>query len=129
MSFKAVITMFVIGIEGKTSLNLLFISTIEPLIISLWWQDSKSKDRWCESWLLTDLDFSSECKIWLWESKWALNWALLLSLQRCKWMGISLAIASPLKEGEVQNVPRIQMAALHCILLSFLREYDNGTLL
>jgi len=44
-------------------------------------------------------------------------------------MGIRLTIASILNEDEVQKMPKIQMAALLCIFLNFLREYDRGTLL
>jgi len=31
--------------------------------------------------------------------------------------------------GKVQKASSIQMVALHCIFLSFLKEYTNGTLL
>ena len=32
-------------------------------------------------------------------------------------------------EGEIQKAPYIQSATCHCISLSSLRGYDNGTLL
>jgi len=38
-------------------------------------------------------------------------------------------IASMLEEGEVQNVSKIYMVALCCILLSPLIEYKSGTFL
>jgi len=39
------------------------------------------------------------------------------------------AIASTPKDGDVQSVPKIQIAALLCILFSALRGYDSGILL
>ena len=78
---------------------------------------------------MNDLNSSSEHKMWLWESKWAPSWALLLSLQKYKWMGIRPVIASTPKKEKIWKVPIIQMAALLYILLSSLRGYDSGALL
>jgi len=44
-------------------------------------------------------------------------------------MGISSAIASISKEGKVRKALRIQVAALLCIFLNFLRGYDKSALL
>jgi len=44
-------------------------------------------------------------------------------------MGIKPVIALISKVGEVQKVPKIYIAALCCIFLSFLREYERGALL
>jgi len=41
-------------------------------------------------------------------------------------MGIRPAIVSTPKKEKIWKVPRIQMAALLYILLSFLRGYDSG---
>jgi len=38
-------------------------------------------------------------------------------------------IASMPEERELWNVPKIYMVALHCILLSFLIEYESSALL
>ncbi len=44
-------------------------------------------------------------------------------------MEISPAMALTLKEGEVQNMPRIQVAALCCMWLSNPSRYDNSAFL
>jgi len=42
---------------------------------------------------------------------------------------MSPAIALMSSEEDIQKVSRIQIAALHCILLSFLMGYNRGALL
>ena len=114
---------------GNSLLNLLFISTTKPLIISHWWEESKSNEKQWGSLYSDVLDLSSDHRIWLWESEWALSWALPLSLQRYRWIEIRPAITSILNEGEVWKMPRFQIAALFCIFFNSLRGYDKDALL
>jgi len=104
-------------------------STIVPLIFSLWWRVRMSRERGWQRELLAGLNSSREHRMWLWGRVCALNWAQPLNLQKWRLMGKSPTIASTPKEGEVWNMPRIQMSALHYMWLSILSEYDNGAFL
>ena len=115
--------------EGKTSLNLLSMSTIVPLIFSLWWRVRKSRERGWQRELSAGLNSSREHRMYLRGRVCALNWAQPLNLQKWRLMEKSPAMASTPKEREVRNMPRIQMAALYYMWFSILSEYDNGAFL
>jgi len=107
--------------EENTSLNLLFISTIRSLIVKCWLGVRVLNNSWWGALVRGDLDSSSNLKMWLWGREWALSYTLLLSFWRCRWMGIRPTMASIPNEGEVWKAPWIQITALLCIFLSFLR--------
>ena len=107
---------------GNILLNLLSISMTEPLIINHWYGMSESKEKWWGSILSESFDSSNDLKMWLSESKWALSWALPLSLQICRWIETRPAIALIPKEREIWKVPKIQITTLLCIFFSSLRE-------
>ena len=87
--------------KRKTSLNLLFMSTIESLIFEHWNGISIFNDNLWGMLKENCLVSRRDLRIWLYRRKWALNYNLLLSFWRCKRMGIRLAIASISKEGNV----------------------------
>ena len=119
--------------EGKTSLNLLSMSMMCPLMRPCWCLVSElSNNEWWWGWegmlgMLEPLPINN-LRMWLAGREWALNWDLLLSFCRCKWIGISPAIASMPYEGNVLNAPNIQIAVLLWSFPKVFREYDRGTL-
>ena len=54
---------------GNTLLNLLSISIIESLIISCWWEKSKSNEKQWGLLQSDSLDSSNKYKMWLWISE------------------------------------------------------------
>ena len=57
------------------------------------------------------------------------RWCLPFSFQRCKVMGIRLAMALMSLESDMQNVPVIQRTARFCIFFSSLMFFKVGALL
>ena len=115
--------------EGKTSLYLLSMSMVIPLIFSLWQQVNELRKREWYIQSLDGLDSKREHKMWLWKRVCALNRAWPLILQKWRLMGIRPAIALTPNNREVWNMLRIQIVTLCCIWLSILSGYDNGALL
>ena len=115
--------------EEKTSLNLLSMSMIGPLIFKYWLLVSIFNNNQWGVLETNNLDSRSDLKMWLWGREWALSCHLLLSFWRCKQIGIRPAIVSIPNTGKVWKAPMIQIVALFYILLSSLRGYDRGALL
>ena len=65
--------------KENTLLNLLSMSTIGFLIISLWFGVSASNDNRWEVLLTDGFNSSSNLKMWLWDREWALSFDLPLS--------------------------------------------------
>ena len=87
--------------EENTSLNLLSILIIKPLMFSPWqWvRELRERGYWVRS--LEDLDSRRDCKIWLCGSECTLNWAWPLSLWKWRLMGMRPTMASTPNKGEV----------------------------
>jgi len=82
-------------------LSLLFKSEIDSLTFSHWlWVIFLSDKQWVLP-IPECLFLRNNLTIWLDGSDWVLSWSLLLSFWRWRWIGISLAIASIPKEGEI----------------------------
>ena len=118
--------------EGKTSLNLLSILMMCPLMRPCWYLVSElSNNKWWWGWegmlKISELLPINNLKMWLAGREWALNWDLLLSFYRCKWIGISPVIALILYE-DVLNAPNIQMTALLWSFSKIFRGYNREAL-
>ena len=115
--------------DGKTSLNLLSISTRGPLNFWHCLGLRQANDSLCGGKIDVVEDSNRDLRMWLCRREWTLSWDLLQSFQRCNLIGIRPTIASILNEGDLQNAPSIYIAALCCILLSSLIGYANSALL
>ena len=115
--------------KRKTLLNLLSMSTTGPLIFNYHLRVRLFSNSQWEVVLDDELASSRNLKIWLLGKEWALSCDLPLSFWRWSLIGTRSIIASMPKEREVQNMPKIYITALCCILLSSLIGYKSSILL
>ena len=113
----------------KIPFNLLFVSTMSPLIFNFCFAVKFSIDSRWYSLLEEHLTSSIKLMMWLGRREWVWSWILSLSFWRCKYIGIRPVIALISDNGNIWNTSSIHKAALYYIPLRTLSRYDNGALL
>ena len=114
--------------EEKTLLNLLFISTKWPLMRPCWHLVRELSKRKCGHVGFLELYSMRNLRIWLAGRAWALSWDFLLSFWRCRWIGMSPAIASIPNNRAALNYPTIHEAAHLWSFPNDFRGYKRGAL-
>jgi len=108
--------------KERSSLWLLSMSIKEEFKQSLCFGVRLSRNKLYEVCSVDPSELRIDLIMWLEGSDKSLKRNLLYSFLRWRWIGMRLEIASIPTIGNIQNVPDIQRAALHCIFLSMLRK-------